>query len=245
MSQRWQQISYVLIPLGVLAAIGAGIGLVVFDRQLSGNESGRAPTSSEESPVVLAVAASGMIPPEPQPLQFPKPWPPPDRAPSKSSRIPILGWLLVAMAETVEMLTRNDYWKLQFDIEAQILRQLAARHDLQVTWPTDAVQRRVVTALNVAVCYEKGLHRLILHPNDPAILVLWGAYDDLTPELFRQELESEFQTKIRARSFYDALWGADVEDGRMYLHVVESTVTVNEIVERIVTLLASQELRKS
>ena len=31
-SQRWQMISYVLMPLGAFIAIGAGIALVIFDR---------------------------------------------------------------------------------------------------------------------------------------------------------------------------------------------------------------------
>lgn len=31
-SQQWQRISYVLIPMGALVTIGAGIALVVIDR---------------------------------------------------------------------------------------------------------------------------------------------------------------------------------------------------------------------
>lgn len=237
-SQRWQTISYVVIPIGALVALGAGIGLVFIDRQLGSKEPVRAPTATEEFPVALTLAASAKILPELQPLKFPKPWPPPDRAQGELARIPILGWLMMGIAETVEMLTRNAYWKLQFDIEAQILRQLAARYDLQVTWPTDAVQKRVVTALSAAVCDEKGLDRLVLHPHDPAILLLWGPYDDLTPELFRRELEWEFHTKIATTSFYDVLWASDVEGKRSYHHILKSQTTVKEIVERTVAFVA-------
>jgi hypothetical protein len=38
LSQRWQRISYVLIPLGALVVIAAGIGLVIVDRHSNDSE---------------------------------------------------------------------------------------------------------------------------------------------------------------------------------------------------------------
>lgn len=46
-SQRWQKISYVLIPLGAFLAIAAGTGLVIVDRH-SGDSESEQPSDADE-----------------------------------------------------------------------------------------------------------------------------------------------------------------------------------------------------
>jgi hypothetical protein len=51
-----------------------------------------------------------------------------------------------------------------------------------------------VDCLSETLCVEKGLHadRVALHPEDPLTLLMWGAFDDLTPIEFRYRLDDEF-----------------------------------------------------
>lgn len=167
-----------------------------------------------------------------QPLRFPTPWPVPDRPRDRFDSIPVLGHFLRFVTELV---IGSPYGKLESDISDQITRQLEQRDNSHETWPLQAEQQRVVQALRAAVCQEKGLDSLTIHPLDPAILLFWSSYDDLTPLIFSLALESEFQMPIHRDDLFEAIWGKDfAHNGE---NVLQPPVTVEQLVDRCLTFL--------
>ncbi len=96
------------------------------------------------------------------------------------------------------MLRGDGYAKQVYQIERQIADQLNRRPARSDAWPTDRLCRRIVEILAGAMREEKEvlLTHVTLHPDDPVVLLMWGCYDDLTPQLFLQRLQSEFQFVI-------------------------------------------------
>ncbi len=117
-----------------------------------------------------------------------------------------------------------------FDIEKQICDQLNARPATNVDWPKAPARMRIVDALAGAVKHEKEhpLEHVTLHPDDPFVLLLWGCYDDLTPVIFRWNLEEAFDLKVS-----DKRWRELISSNDWFAN----ELTVAEAVEQLLELL--------
>jgi len=130
-------------------------------------------------------------------LHYPEPWPPPSIQPQPNpfARVPLLSGVLGAICAFLTLKTPSDEL---YRIEKQIIDQLQSRAERNNDWPTDPLRRRIVEILGAAILAEKGfpLDHVTLHPDDPIILLMWGASDDLTPLIFLAGLEREFEIRI-------------------------------------------------
>lgn len=127
-----------------------------------------------------------------QPLQFPRPWPPPNcpfgTAQSTLEKIPIVGRLLARWRD------RRRWWvhvrEVLIPIEQQIVGQLLARSATSY-WADSPPHQRIADLMATVIAEEKGLSHVVLHPDDPVELLFWGAYDDMSLLRFALRLRKE------------------------------------------------------
>ena len=170
------------------------------------------------------------------PLEYPNPWPPPHEVSTRTDEFPILGrvWRFAT-----KVLWCDPHTQLMFDIEEQILAQLKVRPKVEPKWPPDPKSRAIAEALAEAVRSEKGLDHVALHPLDPASVLFWGAYDDLTPLVFNIELDLIFESGLRPADWEAIFWSL-VDYGK----VARQGPTVAQIVARCRVLLEHSALRE-
>lgn len=178
-----------------------------------------------------------------QPLRFPTPWPPPDGRPKDVfDGIPILGGLLRAISG---LFVESEYWRINYDVESQIIDQLESRPLHSPDWVSDPVQQEVLKSLASAVCQEKGLSSATLHPDDPVISLFWGPYDDLSPFLFRQEIAARLKCRLPKGIWPNVL--LDCPEGPLTHELtMQSKVTVRTFIERVahaIALIKSGQLK--
>lgn len=78
-------------------------------------------------------------------------------------------------------------------ITEPIEEQLNAR-PIVCSWRGDSVEDGVLVALSDAVGLEKCVpHSPALHPKDSLRYLLWGAFDDITPLVFRTNFDKRFK----------------------------------------------------
>ena len=129
------------------------------------------------------------------PLEYPKPWPPPEDESEQTQ----LAWGLDALKRWLhKLLHGSELQKTHYHMERQVCEQLNTRPATNETWPQDLIRRRIVESLGEAVRQEKKhpLRHVTLHRDDPIILLLWGCYDDMTPLIFLRNLETAFDVTI-------------------------------------------------
>ena len=133
-----------------------------------------------------------------RPLQLPSNWPPPP-FPEPSSRelwwwrIPVIGWFV---AYFMYLCRISEHRKRSlFPLEEEIVRQLSSRPSFQ-WYPPGSDEAEIVSALAEAVAHEKGIELPSIHPDDPTELLLWGAYDDLTPLVFRMKIRKRLTVEF-------------------------------------------------
>jgi hypothetical protein len=178
-----------------------------------------------------------------QPLRFPTPWPPPDERPKDVfDGIPILGGLLRAISG---LFVESEYWRINYDVESQIIDQLESRPLHSPDWVSDPVQQEVLKSLASAVCQEKGLSSATLHPDDPVIPLLWGPYDDLSPAIFQQEITARLKFRLPKGIWPNVL--LDCPEGPLTPELtMQSKVTVRTFIERVahaIALIKSGQLK--
>ena len=161
------------------------------------------------------------------PLAFPDGWPP-RSVKGTFDGIPIIGGIVVWLRL---LFARNSQAHL---VEAEILRRLHRRPAWNVEWPTDPKGNAIVRALSRAVADEK-LDRasVALHPDDPVVLLTWGAFDDLTPLLFQTRLARVFGLKKLPVELIDFLCapGDDKPAGALGDERLRSRRTVRDLVD--------------
>ncbi|MEW4488177.1 hypothetical protein AB1L42_08855 [Thalassoglobus sp. JC818] len=126
------------------------------------------------------------------PITYPAPWPPPSRKPDFYDRIPVAGEILRSICE---LATGSAYWKSQNEIANQIEIQLQARSGERFEWPAHDEHQIVLEALQETVCFWKGVDQFCPHPDDPAVLLFWGPFDDLSPLCFQTALEKKIERR--------------------------------------------------
>ncbi|WP_437200933.1 hypothetical protein [Planctomicrobium sp. SH664] len=135
-----------------------------------------------------------MMPVEPDPpLKFPHPWPPPDRPTAQVERIPLIGPLLRGLCGSF---TGRAHWECLEDLHDQIVSQLQSRRRVFPNWPVEPAEQLVLSAVQEAVAFWKGLDGYVAHPDDPAVLLFWGPRDDLSPMSFHLALQTRLKKTV-------------------------------------------------
>jgi hypothetical protein len=175
-----------------------------------------------------------------KPLTFPVPWPPPDKP--TLPELPPDASLWRRWLRSLRL--RFPCWDLAlsaelYAIEHQILVQLERRRGASIIWPEEPKRQRIASVLRQACCPWKIDGSVIVHPQDPAILWFWGPVDDLSPLQFLILFDQAFSTRV-PRDFVLQLLresSNSVESPPMQDDVLESRVTIEELVERCVAWL--------
>lgn len=141
-----------------------------------------------------------------EPLRFPTLWPPPncpvdERTERPLLRLPLVGWIVRSWESRLRY--ARHLAEVLIPLEQQIIEQLAARSDDQA-WPGLPAHRRIAELIAAAVADEKFLAHVVLHPDDLAELLFWGAEDDLSPLIFSTQLESELGIRL-SKEDWDAI----------------------------------------
>ncbi len=138
------------------------------------------------------------------PLHYPPDWPPQSMPPLQfdhwAARIPIIGQVAIFFAN------HSHYWnhieKVWGPIENNIIQQIEGRPALQEQG-AKSKEEKIVMALAKAACQEKGISPpRELHPDDPGVLLMWGPFDDITPLIFRMNLEKSPGIKLTTETAY-------------------------------------------
>jgi hypothetical protein len=81
-------------------------------------------------------------------------------------------------------------------MENEILDQLKKRPKGIKIYSDNPLRQKIADILAESIRAEKRLDYVTLHPDDPAVLLLWGWFDDLTPSVFTKGLRSTFGVEI-------------------------------------------------
>ena len=119
-------------------------------------------------------------------------------------------------------------WKhrvlFHFPLEEEIVSQLKSRSSFQ-WYPPGSVEGEIVTALAEAVADEKGIELPSIHPDDPTELLLWGAYDDLTPLIFRMKVRKRLTIEFPNDEWLWQSWNEHWSVAQLVDFVKSSVVT--------------------
>ena len=144
-----------------------------------------------------------------------------------------MGWGIRALRRWLhEFVHGTEQQQIHDEIERQICDQLNSRPPSNEHWPQDGIRRQIVESLAEAVRQEKKylLKHVMLHLEDPIVLLLWGSYDDLTPLVFCRNLETAFDLSV---STVD--WESILQIGRA--EWFEDDRTVGHLVEQLIAML--------
>ena len=98
----------------------------------------------------------------------------------------MIGWIVASFMYSGRVSKHSEQFLRP--LEEEIICQLQSRSSFQ-WYPPRSVEAEIITALAEAIADEKGIEMPSIHPDDPTELLLWGAYDDLTPLVFRLKIQ--------------------------------------------------------
>lgn len=130
-------------------------------------------------------------------------------------------WFTSALAGYKE---RKAYELVAYKTSENIIMQLESR-TLEFKYD-DELRDNILMILRKSVAKEKGMKDVLIYPDDPIKLLLWGPYDDLSPLLFLIDIEKCYKVRI---------------DPILYRRLINEDITANEFVEKIAGIILKKE----
>ena len=112
-------------------------------------------------------------------------------------------------------------------LEEEIIRQLQSRPSFQ-WYPPGSVGAEIITAIAEAIADEKRIELPSIHPDNPTERLLWGAYDDLTPLVFRLKIQKRFTVQFPNDGWLWQSWNEHWSVSQLVEFVKNCVVTRNK-----------------
>lgn len=166
-------------------------------------------------------------------LMRPVPWPPPsltNEFPKYTGawrKVPVVNWFIQYLTKWKH---KNDWQDELYRIEEEILNQLKLRKNLEPVYPSREY-KEIVLLLSKAMSKEKTIDPPVLFPDDELVLLIWGAYDDMTLLEFRVLFFEKYEIGLPTEIF------------KPFLFNLDSRLSLNDFVHTFLNVLANQKIK--